>query len=776
MTDSDSSTSKYLVDDYEGISSDFIDVEPLPSRGGYCDLFKAKRYGRWYLLKCLKKEEATYPVYQQMFRKEFEIAVTLQHQAVMQVMDIESVLLPDRGEALCIISEWIDGVTLADFLKETSDKPKPTLNERRRVAVELAEAVAYIHSQQVVHRDLKPSNIMITHNGNYVKIIDFGLADTNSHAILKQPAGTMRYMAPEQMQTTVADVRNDIYSLGVILQEMNLGGGKYRKVVERCLRPVQQRYQQMDDLLKDLHSRRRQYWMWAGAAAAVLAVIALLLWQISNLHRRSLQMEQEAAEQQLQLRILNHEIIDFADPEVKRLCVAHWDSDGDGQLSFVEAAAVDSLGDIFMGNSKLRSFDELEHFTGLTAIDASAFRNCVSLQSVRLPATVRFIRSNAFRHTAIERFMFPGTVVGLGDHFLEDCPRLETVIFESRLPQNNMTEESVPFVNCPRLTTIFVPDYNIEQLLEGKRLKESGIDLKTVDYDSKYKPYSYNYHLWLEWHTAFPLMTDHIRFADPVVHDICVKRWDRDGDRQLSIEEAEVVQTLGSAFTANPKITSFDELRFFTGIQELRISAFDNCVNLKSVSLPSSLKVIDSYAFNSCASLQTITLPEHLERIENYAFQYCGLEEILIPASTTFVSASAFNYNSRLRKVVVSDDNPVYDSREQCNAIIETATNMMVSGSVTAFFPRSVDKMSDEPFTGYDRPSLVIPSQVKEIGQWAFSCLIDTVYCESPIPAAWHGTTTLFACHPIIYVPKGSRDAYAKANGWSFFADGIQEY
>ena len=179
MNDSDSSTSQYLVDDYEGISSDFIDMESLPSRGGYCDLFKAKRYGRWYMLKCLKEEESTYPVYQQMFRKEFEIAVTLQHQSVVQVVGLETVKLPSGRVALCIIYEWIDGVTLADFLTGASSGQQPTVNERRRVAEELAEAVAYIHSQQVVHRDLKPSNIMITHNGNYVKVIDFGLADTS---------------------------------------------------------------------------------------------------------------------------------------------------------------------------------------------------------------------------------------------------------------------------------------------------------------------------------------------------------------------------------------------------------------------------------------------------------------------------------------------------------------------------------------------------------------------------------------------------------------------
>ena len=156
----------------------------------------------------------------------------------------------------------------------------------------------------------------------------------------------------------------------------------------------------------------------------------------------------------------------------------------------------------------------------------------------------------------------------------------------------------------------------------------------------------------------------------------------------------------------------------------------------------------------------------------------CDLEEIYIPASVTFISPCAFNYNRRLRKVVVSEENPVYDSRENCNAIIETATNTMVTGSVTAFFPRSVDKMSDEPFTGYDRPSLVIPRQIKEIGQWAFCFHVDTVYCESPVPATFNsdnGSNLLFASHPVIYVPKGSRNAYVKADGWRYYAEGIKE-
>ena len=128
--------------------------------------------------------------------------------------------------------------------------------------------------------------------------------------------------------------------------------------------------------------------------------------------------------------------------------------------------------------------------------------------------------------------------------------------------------------------------------------------------------------------------------------------------------------------------------------------------------------------------------------------------------------------------MVVSDDNPVYDSREQCNAIIETATNTMVSGSVTAFFPRSVDKMSEEPFTGYSRPSIVIPRQIKTIGQWAFVCKIDTIYSESPVPPAFdsqNGSIYPFNGTPVIIIPKGSRDAYAQADGWRYYAAGFKE-
>jgi surface protein len=100
------------------------------------------------------------------------------------------------------------------------------------------------------------------------------------------------------------------------------------------------------------------------------------------------------------------DIITFADSNVKAICVANWDTSGDGKLSKTEAAVVTSLGDVFMGNSEITSFDELQYFTGLTTIPDNAFYGCGSLKSIRLPKSL----------------------TSIGEYAFEDCTSLETVV------------------------------------------------------------------------------------------------------------------------------------------------------------------------------------------------------------------------------------------------------------------------------------------------------------------------------------------------------------
>ncbi len=237
----DNSASGYLTDSFEGISQTFTDVEII-STSDVNVVARAKRYGRWWLLKGLRREVAHEAGYQQRLRKELEILMSLQHPFIVATYGMEEV--EDLGR--CIVMEYVDGITLKEWLQGKTER-----KERRRVALELTEAVAYTHSKGIAHRDLKPENIIITRNGANVKLIDFGLADTDSYAILKQPAGTLEYMSPEQAQTSVADSRNDIYSLGMIFDGMDIG---CRKVIRKCLLPIERRYQHLSELQHDLTS------------------------------------------------------------------------------------------------------------------------------------------------------------------------------------------------------------------------------------------------------------------------------------------------------------------------------------------------------------------------------------------------------------------------------------------------------------------------------------------------------------------------------------------
>lgn len=256
------------------ISNDFTDVSVVYT-SEYNFTARAQRYGRWFMLKGISEKGRDNTLARQMLRKEFEILMQLQHPNVVQTVGLEHV----AGLGTCIVMEYVDGQTM----KECSLEP----SEAIRILGEILQAVEYIHSLGIVHRDLKPQNILLTRTGKHVKLIDFGLADTDAFAMLKQQAGTAPYMSPEQVETAEPDPRNDIYSLGVIMSEMPLPQS-YQKVWSRCLLPADSRYQKIEDIrqqIEKLQSRKARMVRRAiiAGSAAVIALIVLLVWRVETL-------------------------------------------------------------------------------------------------------------------------------------------------------------------------------------------------------------------------------------------------------------------------------------------------------------------------------------------------------------------------------------------------------------------------------------------------------------------------------------------------------------
>ena len=276
--DKEEFTSGFIVEGFPEEAQGFTGLEEVyVSASGYARLFRCRRYSRLHILKALKPEYVDNPFYEQALRKEFDMGYGLEHPHICRTLGWETV----PGVGHCVVLEYIDGVTLREFM----ESGRLTGGLARKFVGELCDALGYLHGKQVLHRDLKPENILITHNGLNVKLIDFGLSDSDDYDVLKLPAGTRHYLAPEVLKPgQTVDGRADIYSLGVVVGEMaeQTHDKRLAALSRKCTRRnPQERYPSALKVAQAL--RRKSFVSFKWAAFLVLSLlVTYVAWRATT--------------------------------------------------------------------------------------------------------------------------------------------------------------------------------------------------------------------------------------------------------------------------------------------------------------------------------------------------------------------------------------------------------------------------------------------------------------------------------------------------------------
>ena len=219
--------------------------------------------------------------------------------------------------------------------------------------------------------------------------------------------------------------------------------------------------------------------------------------------------------------------------------------------------------------------------------------------------------------------------------------------------------------------------------------------------------------------------------------------------------------------------TSLTSITIPNSVTDMGICTFYNCSNLSSVKIGSGLTTIPSQAFDMCTNLTNITIPNTVTRIEG-SFSYTGITSFTLPSSVTYISNHSLYGCDNLSSIIVDENNPVYDSRDNCNAIIETATNKLISGCKNTIILDGITSIGDGAFYNFSITEVEIPNSVTSIDEYAFYCSsITKIVSHIPANKLFTIDKTVFngviknTC--TLYVPAGAKATYAATEGWSEF-------
>ena len=409
---------------------------------------------------------------------------------------------------------------------------------------------------------------------------------------------------------------------------------------------------------------------------------------------------------------------------------------------------------------------------GVTSIGTMAFGYCSTLESVEIPHTVTSIEGGAFRYcTSLASVVIPQGVKTLGDEAFIGCSALKAI----EIPSSVTSIGQCAFHTCTALTRVdskipaeklFAIDDNVFQNVK-------------LDACTLYVPIGAKkaYEETPYWNVFKNIVKDVPAHDGQCGEDAY---WLYDGQTEtltiFGVGSTDDYDYGQSPWYKNDKVANVVIQDGITGLGKYTFQFYNG---LRSVTMSNSVTSIGYGAFVDCTNLTRIEFSNNLTTIGENAFNNCiALEGVVIPSSVTSITENTF-YNCRsLGSIVVAEGNTVYDSRNDCNAIIKSADNALVVGSNNTVIPDGITSIGNYAFGGRQRLTAIeIPSRVTSIGSEAFYDCDGLTSVKSLIPAdnLFEIPADVFnevnkdAC--TLYVPFGAKEAYAKKSGWNYFTN-----
>ncbi|MDY2913917.1 MAG: leucine-rich repeat domain-containing protein [Candidatus Enteromonas sp.] len=366
---------------------------------------------------------------------------------------------------------------------------------------------------------------------------------------------------------------------------------------------------------------------------------------------------------------------------------------------------------------------------------------------VHLPDSLRTIESYAFEGCGVDSIEIPASVTSISSGVFSDCQNLISIridpanpVYDSRgncnavirtegnelvagcqsttIPDSVVSIGQCAFTNCASLTSISIPD-SVTSIgsyaffgchsLSSVTISDSVVSIEEYTFydceslDSIIIPRSVTSIVGNPFQGCTALSSIVVDPANPV--------YDSRGNCNAIIRTAENELVITCKSTTIPD-----------SVTSIGYAAFLGCCSFTSIAIPDSVVSIGEFAFQACRSLSSITIPDSVVSIGWGAFAQCeSLASIAIPRSVTSIMGNPVWDCAALSSIAVDPANPVYDSRGNCNAIIKTADNELVSGCQSTTIPDSITSIGSHAFSGcYALASIAIPDSVVSIGERAF--------------------------------------------------------